>query len=31
VIVMEKGCVIADGPKHEVLNNLKQGKVRAVN
>ncbi len=31
VIVMEKGCVIADGPKAEVLNNLKQGKVRAVN
>lgn len=30
VIVMEKGCVIADGPKAEVLNNLKQGKVRAV-
>ncbi|MEF1284686.1 type I secretion system permease/ATPase [Vibrio sp. M250220] len=31
VIVMEKGCIIADGPKSEVLNNLKQGKVRAVN
>lgn len=31
VIVMEKGCVIADGPKSDVLNNLKQGKVRAVN
>ncbi|MCG9595214.1 type I secretion system permease/ATPase [Vibrio sp. Isolate25] len=31
VIVMEKGCVIADGPKTEVLNNLKQGKVRAAN
>ncbi|MEX0336703.1 type I secretion system permease/ATPase [Vibrio tubiashii] len=31
VIVMEKGCVIADGPKSEVLTNLKQGKVRAVN
>ncbi|KOO15285.1 ABC transporter [Vibrio xuii] len=31
VIVMEKGCVIADGPKADVLNNLKQGKVRAVN
>ncbi|KOO03265.1 type I secretion system permease/ATPase [Vibrio nereis] len=31
VIVMEKGCVIADGPKAEVLNNLKQGKVKAVN
>ncbi len=31
VVVMEKGCVIADGPKAEVLNNLKQGKVKAVN
>lgn len=31
VIVMEKGSVIADGPKAEVLNSLKQGKVRAVN
>ncbi|ARC93878.1 ABC transporter [Vibrio coralliilyticus] len=31
VIVMEKGCVIADGPKTEVLNSLKQGKVRAAN
>lgn len=31
VIVMEKGSIIADGPKAEVLNNLKQGKVRAVN
>lgn len=31
VIVMEKGCIIADGPKADVLNNLKQGKVRAVN
>lgn len=31
VIVMEKGCIIADGPKSEVLNSLKQGKVRAVN
>tara|TARA_Y100001956_G_scaffold81064_1_gene97661 strand:- start:6935 stop:9049 length:2115 start_codon:yes stop_codon:yes gene_type:complete len=30
VIVMEKGCVIADGPKSEVLNSLKQGKVRAA-
>ncbi|NOH78436.1 type I secretion system permease/ATPase [Vibrio sp. RE86] len=30
VIVMEKGCVIADGPKADVLNSLKQGKVRAV-
>ncbi|RJX69750.1 type I secretion system permease/ATPase [Vibrio sinensis] len=31
VIVMEKGCIIADGPKSEVLTSLKQGKVRAVN
>ncbi len=31
VIVMEKGSVIADGPKGQVLNDLKQGKVRAVN
>ncbi|WP_260260502.1 type I secretion system permease/ATPase [Vibrio intestinalis] len=31
VVVMEKGCIIADGPKAEVLNNLMQGKVRAVN
>lgn len=30
VIVMEKGCIIADGPKHEVLNDLRQGNVRAV-
>lgn len=30
VIVMEKGSVIADGPKAQVLNDLKQGKVRAV-
>ncbi|MBF4322808.1 type I secretion system permease/ATPase, partial [Vibrio anguillarum] len=30
VIVMEKGCVIADGPKSMVLNDLKQGKVRSV-
>ncbi|MDF4887384.1 type I secretion system permease/ATPase [Vibrio parahaemolyticus] len=30
VIVMEKGSVIADGPKSQVLNDLKQGKVRAV-
>ncbi|BDU39108.1 putative ATPase, type I secretion system (ABC TRANSPORTER, TOXIN SECRETION (HEMOLYSIN B)) [Vibrio nigripulchritudo SFn27] len=29
VIVMEKGAVIADGPKEQVLNNLKQGRVRA--
>jgi ATP-binding cassette subfamily C protein LapB len=28
--VMEKGSVIADGPKAQVLNDLKQGKVRAV-
>ncbi|MED5503555.1 MAG: type I secretion system permease/ATPase, partial [Pseudomonadota bacterium] len=28
VIVMEKGSVIADGPKAQVLNDLKQGKVR---
>ncbi|WGV98495.1 type I secretion system permease/ATPase [Vibrio sp. YMD68] len=28
VIVMEKGSIIADGPKAQVLNNLKQGKVR---
>ncbi|MEI8631523.1 hypothetical protein P4S72_04190 [Vibrio sp. PP-XX7] len=31
IIVMEKGTVIADGPKEEVLNNLKHGKVRAAN
>ncbi|KJY84505.1 ABC transporter [Vibrio galatheae] len=31
VIVMEKGSIIADGPKSEVLASLKQGKVRAVN
>jgi len=31
VIVMEKGAIIADGPKAEVLNNLMKGKVRAVN
>ncbi|WP_162047762.1 type I secretion system permease/ATPase [Vibrio taketomensis] len=30
VIVMEKGTVIADGPKAEVLSNLMQGKVRAA-
>ncbi|ELP5726938.1 type I secretion system permease/ATPase [Vibrio vulnificus] len=30
VIVMEKGSVIADGPKAQVLSDLKQGKVRAV-
>ncbi|MGL6260158.1 type I secretion system permease/ATPase [Vibrio sp. WXL210] len=31
VIVMEKGAIIADGPKSEVLNDLKNGRVRAVN
>jgi len=31
VIVMEKGAIIADGPKAEVLNDLKRGRVRAVN
>ncbi|MCW8335845.1 type I secretion system permease/ATPase [Vibrio sp. SCSIO 43135] len=31
IIVMEKGCIIADGPKAQVLTDLKQGKVRAVN
>ncbi|OEF03930.1 hypothetical protein A1QK_10305 [Vibrio genomosp. F10 str. 9ZD137] len=31
VIVMEKGSIIADGPKAQVLNSLKQGKVRAPN
>ncbi|EIU7744595.1 type I secretion system permease/ATPase [Vibrio vulnificus] len=30
VVVMEKGSVIADGPKAQVLSDLKQGKVRAV-
>lgn len=30
VIVMEKGSIIADAPKAQVLNDLKQGKVRAV-
>jgi len=30
VIVMEKGSIIADGPKLQVLKDLKQGKVRAV-
>ncbi|CAE6936013.1 COG2274 ABC-type bacteriocin lantibiotic exporters [Vibrio sp. B1REV9] len=30
VIVMEKGSIIADGPKVEVLKDLKQGKVRAA-
>lgn len=31
VIVMEKGAIIADGRKSEVLNDLKNGRVRAVN
>ncbi|MDG3086286.1 type I secretion system permease/ATPase [Vibrio hannami] len=30
VIVMERGTVIADGPKEQVLSDLKQGKVRAA-
>ncbi|MCK6264344.1 type I secretion system permease/ATPase [Vibrio sp. ZSDE26] len=30
VIVMEKGSIIADGPKNQVLTNLKQGKVRSA-
>ena len=30
VIVMERGSIIADGPKAQVLSDLKQGKVRAV-
>ncbi|MDN3702583.1 type I secretion system permease/ATPase [Vibrio artabrorum] len=30
VIVMEKGSIIADGPKTHVLSDLKQGKVKAV-
>lgn len=30
VIVMEKGAIIADGPKAKVLNDLRQGKVRAA-
>ncbi|MEZ9256397.1 type I secretion system permease/ATPase [Vibrio splendidus] len=29
VIVMERGSIIADGPKAQVLSDLKQGKVRA--
>lgn len=29
IIVMERGHIIADGPKHQVLNELKTGKVRA--
>ncbi|NIY91225.1 type I secretion system permease/ATPase [Vibrio diazotrophicus] len=31
VIVMEKGTIIADGPKSMVLSDLKHGKIRAVN
>ncbi|MDC0611978.1 type I secretion system permease/ATPase [Vibrio sp.] len=31
IIVMEKGQVIADGAKADVLNALREGKVRAVN
>lgn len=30
VIVMEKGSIIADGPKAQILNDLKHGKVRAI-
>lgn len=30
VIVMEKGTIIADGPKAHVLNDLRQGKVKAA-
>ncbi|MGF1749919.1 type I secretion system permease/ATPase [Vibrio cionasavignyae] len=30
VIVMEKGAIIADGPKAQVLNDLRQGKVKAA-
>lgn len=30
IVVMEKGSVIADGPKAQVLNDLKHGKVRAT-
>ncbi|MBR9786914.1 MAG: type I secretion system permease/ATPase [Vibrionaceae bacterium] len=30
IIVMEKGSIIADGPKAQVLSDLKKGKVRAV-
>lgn len=30
IIVMEKGLVIADGPKEQVLNELKTGKIRTV-
>jgi ATP-binding cassette, subfamily C, bacterial LapB len=31
VIIMEKGCVIADGRKEVVLNELREGRVKAVN
>ncbi|SEG57392.1 type I secretion system permease/ATPase [Vibrio hangzhouensis] len=30
VIVMEKGSIVADGPKNKVLNDLREGKVRAA-
>lgn len=30
IIVMEKGHIIADGPKNQVLNELKMGKVKAA-
>ncbi len=30
IIVMEKGHIIADGPKNQVLNELKTGKVKAA-
>jgi ATP-binding cassette subfamily C protein LapB len=30
VIVMEKGTIIADGPKAQVLNDLRQGKIKAA-
>ncbi|MCG9553174.1 type I secretion system permease/ATPase [Vibrio sp. Isolate31] len=30
IIVMEKGSIIADGPKTQVLSDLKQGRVRAA-
>ncbi|WED23554.1 type I secretion system permease/ATPase [Vibrio sp. JC009] len=30
VVVMEKGTVIADGPKEKILDDLKHGRVRAV-
>ena len=31
VIIMEKGSVIADGPKDLVLNELREGRVKAAN